>query len=254
MQTISQEEITIIPKYAGLLKFGEYQHMLNFYEKGEMYFNTFDFFRKLEITGDGRADKNEYCTYHYSGEGIQSLRLKMFPHGKENEAIEVVGGKDLIELTLNTNENVQYTHLYSLSAINLEWSIKNNCIIDSRNFAPKKDYVVPIFKSDVFIDRVIKEIEILDCNAKLGFVDYVDKKNYTGEMGPFRKFDNYSYQNEYRIALNLKKDNAFTIHIGSLADIAWEPQEIKKFYSSDCSIEYTIEQERIRQNITNQKI
>ena len=65
-------------KKAGLIKFGTYDHMKAFYEKGEMYFNTFKFFKDLEASGDGRADKNEYSSIHYSSEGLNSCCCSFF--------------------------------------------------------------------------------------------------------------------------------------------------------------------------------
>ena len=46
-------------KNAGLIQFGAYEQIKAFYEKGEMYFNNFKWFKDLEVKGDGRADKSE---------------------------------------------------------------------------------------------------------------------------------------------------------------------------------------------------
>ena len=41
-------DIKLSQKYAGSFKFEEYQHMLKFYQKGELYFDIFNFFKELE--------------------------------------------------------------------------------------------------------------------------------------------------------------------------------------------------------------
>lgn len=234
---------------AFFLKIGEYEHMKNLYEKGELYFNTFDFFRNLEYTKDGRADNNEYCYYHYAGEGIKEVVLKFYPDGRDKEPIKLDERNGLRELTISTGEQKEYTHIYSLSSIDVEWSLNNNCIIDDSNFADTKNYVVLIWNTKEFIHRVTQHLSKYKLKAK--FIEYVDKQSYTGEMGPFRKFKNYALQNEYRIAVKFNTKGPKIIHLGSLSDIAREPQDYKKFLNSDCRINYKLEEKIIEHKITN---
>ena len=234
------------------LKLGEYQHMKNLYEKGELYFNTFDYFRNLEYTNDGRADNKEYCAYHYAGDGIKDVSLRFYPNGRDKEPIKFVGGKELEELTITTGEEKEYTHLYSLSSIDLEWTLNNNFIIDNSNFADNKDFVVVIFNTKEFINRTVQHLQNYKLQTK--FVEYVDKKSYTGEMGPFRKFDNYALQNEYRIAVNFKTKEPQIIHLGSLNDIAHEPQSFREFINSDCSISFELDGKIVERKIMNLKL
>ena len=53
-------------------------------------------------------------------------------------------------------------------------------------------------------------------------VEYVNSESYKGEMGIFKKFDSYSWQQEYRIAIQAKKDKdiPFLLKIGSLEGVA----------------------------------
>lgn len=226
--------------------------MKNLYEKGELYFNTFDYFRNLEYTNDGRADNNEYCAYHYAGDGIKDVSLRLYPNGRDKEPIKFVGGKELEELTITTGEEKEYTHLYSLSSIDLEWTLNNNFIIDNSNFANNKDFVVVIFNTKEFINRTVQHLQNYKLQTK--FVEYVDKKSYTGEMGPFRKFDNYALQNEYRIAVNFKTKEPQIIHLGSLNDIAHEPQSFREFINSDCRISFELDGKIVERKITNLKL
>lgn len=235
--TKENKKIKLNNKRAGLLKFGAYEHMQKFYETGEMYFNTFDYFRHLEANGDGRADKDEYCFEHYSGEQIKNFRIKMRLKKEKNEMIIFEGGKDLKELTLYSSQQ-DYSHLYSLSFIDLEWSINNNFIIHPLNFAETKDYVVPILDSSEFLERVKNKLKNLNLNAKANYIEYVEKDSYSGEMGAFKKFSKYAYQNEYRIAVDFKSTTPEIIRIGSLSDIAKHPQSKEDFFNSDCEIGY----------------
>lgn len=254
METAKEnEKIKLNNKRAGLLKFGAYEHMQKFYETGEMYFNTFDYFRHLEANGDGRADRDEYCFEHYSGERIKDFRIKIQSKKRLGEMIVFEGGKDIKELTLYSNQQ-DYSHLYSLSYIDLEWSINNNFITSPLNFAETKNYVVPIFNSFEFLERVKNKLKSLDLDVKADYIEYVKKDAYSGKMGAFKKFSNYAYQNEYRIAVDFKSTNPEIIYIGSLADIAKPPQSKEKFFNSDCEIGYLLDGKLIKQKITNKNI
>lgn len=186
--------------------------MKNLYEKGELYFNTFDFFKNLEYSDDGRADNNEYCAYHYAGNGIKDVSLSFYTNGLDKDPIKLIGGKELEELTITTNKEKEYTHLYSISSIDLEWTLNNNFIIDNSNFANNKDFVVVILNTKEFINRLVQRLQKYKLQAR--FIEYIDKKSYTGVMGPFRKFNDYALQNEYRIAVNFKTKEPKIIRLG----------------------------------------
>lgn len=240
---------------AGLIKFGTLEHMKAFYEKGEMYFNTFKFFKDLEAKGDGRADKNEYASLHYSGNGLDNYSIKMFPTGHPELAVDLNRKNGLLGLTIDFGNDKEYSHLYSMSYLDLEEIITNNLIIDMRNFAPTKDYAVVIYNHEVFIDRFIETIKKkYRCNCKCTTVEYVDKNSYCGEMGAFRKFTEFSYQNEYRIAVNFNTLEPQTIYIGSLADIAAPPLNMEGFYKQKVKIEHKDKNGNIinTTNITNE--
>ena len=247
------KNIKLNNRRAGLLKFGSFEHMQKFYETGEMYFNTFDYFRHLEANGDGRADKNEYCLEHFSGERIKDFRIIIKSKKRNNETFILEGGKDLKELTFYSDQQ-NFSHLYSLSFIDLEWSINNNFIISSLNFAETKDYVVPIFNSSEFLERIKNKLRSLNVDVQADFIQYVKKDSYSGEMGAFKKFSNYAYQNEYRIAVNFNSTIPQIINIGSLADIAQPPQSKKDFFNSDCEIGYLLDGKFVKQRITNKII
>lgn len=73
-------------------------------------------------------------------------------------------------------------------------------------------------------------------------------------MGAFKKFSNYAYQNEFRIAVDFKTTTPEIINIGSLSDIAKHPQNKEDFFSSDCEIGYLLDGKLIKQKITNENI
>ncbi len=226
-------------KNAGLIKFGAYEHMKAFYEKGEMYFNTFKWFKELETTGDGRADKNEYCSVHYASNSLKNYSFEIYPEGHPEEAIKLNKENGLISLTLDFGNDKEYTNLYSLSYLKMDEILQNDLIISTRNFAPTKDYAVVIYDINAFFDKFTKAMrEKYKRCFKAKAIEYVDKNTYSGEMGAFRKFNNFTYQNEYRIAVNFNSLEPQKIYIGSLKDIASKPMNKKEFYQMPLKIEH----------------
>ncbi len=237
------------------IKFGSYEHMKAFYEKGEMYFNTFQYFKNLEKTEDGRGDKNEYASVHYAGEGIKNLTLKIFSNEDPDNIFYLEGGKDLKTFTLDYGDDKEFTHLYSFSYMDVDWILENDLLIDSRNFAKGKDYAVMIYDINKFNDMFLNKIKELKLAVSGNIVEYVDKNTYSGEIGAFRKFKDYEYQNEFRIAVNFNSSEPQKIYIGSLNKVAKPPVSIKEFYKNDCKISLLDKNGKMYMHtITNKKV
>jgi hypothetical protein len=60
-----------------------------------------------------------------------------------------------------------------------------------------------------------------------GLVKYIDYKDYNGPIGPFRKSNEYNFQNEWRLALIDSRDNMpnyldnYFLEVGALTDISF---------------------------------
>lgn len=50
-------------------------------------------------------------------------------------------------------------------------------------------------------------------------VEYVKRDTHDGQMGPFRKFEEFSYQNEFRFVLETGMNKPCRLLVGSLRDI-----------------------------------
>ncbi len=213
--------------YVGLLKFGEKKHMDMLYNEGLLYFNTFNYFINLEDNGDGRSDIYEATTEYYAGEGLNDINLiisdgyNTFPLTRENGTQSVA---------YNENRNV-YSHLYSMTYIDVNWTLKNNLLIDERNFANGKDYVVLIYDAVKFLERLKNKLNENNWKFNTGHIEYINPNNYSGRMGCFKKLNTFSYQNEFRIAISQNnKQTPITLSIGSIKDIAFCPLSKEEFY------------------------
>lgn len=233
---------TIIPNRILRLKFGTKEHVENLYRNGELYFNTFKYFKELEENGDGRADKREYIENYYAGTGLDTIEFSLNGHKLSKE-----GG--LCSLEMDYSGTKKYTHLYCMSYIDVHKTLETDLIIDERNFADGKDYVVIIHNVVEFKKRLLNKINKIQLCCQEGYIEYFDPLNYGGKVGCFRKTNDYEYQNEWRIAANFGNDKENIpqiINIGSLEDIAFPPVNKIEFYKQKLQIG-----ERV---ITNNKV
>ena len=219
--------------YIGLLKFGKKEHMEALYNEGLLYMNTFDYFINLEDNGDGRADKYEATTLYYAGDGVDDIKLTL---GSGDDKITLSREGGTLSIAMITDQPT-YSHLYSMTAIDTKWALENDLLLDERNFADGKDYVVIIHDCNKFIERLTNKLNENKGNSKLSFIEYIDEHNYSGQMGCFRKFDKFSYQNEWRCAvLQNGIKEPITITLGALADIAFTPRNKREFYEMNAKI------------------
>jgi hypothetical protein len=80
---------------------------------------------------------------------------------------------------------------------------------------------VAIFISNLpeFIQRVRRAAVVSKWAVAQGPVEYVERKTHDGLMGPFRKFDDYSYQSEFRFIFTTGKHIPLRLEVGNLRDI-----------------------------------
>lgn len=162
--------------YIGLLKFGKKEHMEAFYNEGLLYMNTFDYFINLEDNGDGRADKYEATTLYYAGDGVDDIKLTL---GSGDDKITLSREGGTLSIAMITDQPT-YSHLYSMTAIDTKWTLENDLLLDERNFADCKDYVVIIHDCNKFIERLTNKLNENKGNSKLSFIEYIDEHNYSG--------------------------------------------------------------------------
>jgi hypothetical protein len=97
-----------------------------------------------------------------------------------------------------------------------------------------------IFKNtQQFLSRVGTAAKNRGLRIEGRLVEYYDENEYSGEVGRFRKSSLFSYQSEYRIALETGTQGPFRFEIGDLSDITSEvlaldsADEILKFRPSE---------------------
>lgn len=219
--------------YLGLIKLGAKEHVFDLYDNGHVYLNTFEYFRAAEVNDDGRADVNEYITKYHAGEAMDPLEITLTATLNDGEIIDIplsrAGG--VSSIVMNCLEK-KYSHLFCMSLIDKDWISENGTILDRTNIAPGKDWMLIVQNIPEFNRRLklaIAQQGFGACEARP--IEYINAENYSGEVGCFKKFNTYSHQQEWRLAVNCpNKAEPQHLYLGSLADIAIRPFPAEKMY------------------------
>ncbi len=206
----------------GLIKFGEEKHIKDL-QKGLMYMNPIIFYEKIENT-NAIGDKDEGLGFHLLPEKIT---LTIDNH--------VIDSNDIVKpilLRINKEQNI---NIFCMYAITFDKLVEHNLdfILDKivKNFG---NYCLVITNRNKFLERVNNAIENINKTKEkkiemyekgFGLVEYVDKETYHGKIGVFRKFEEYEYQNEFRLALEVPNElrgekGEFRLKIGDISDIS----------------------------------
>jgi hypothetical protein len=188
-----------------LLRFGPRNFVEEFCYTGRLYMNTLNFFKTLEANDELRSDPSEGLISSHA-----ASKTQLFVESQGN----LLPIKNLIGQLKLSDKRDQEINVFSLYAIT-----ENIVDVDDRVFS-FGDCVALIQNSYEFLQRLKKALENSDWDYRVGLVDYVDKDNYSGEMGAFRKYSGLEYQSEFRIVIHAKKNAPLTdLYLGDLRDI-----------------------------------
>jgi len=200
------------------VKFISKDYVDSLVEEGLLYMNNVEYFRKIENKDSAlRGDKYEGNAFTY-----ESSKIELTYAGIE---LKTVGKIDI------TYGHELETNLYCLTAINDYDIIKAGYDLKlSDKFKQFGDKAVLIPGSEIreFCNRVKKTAEKDKnirshpvCEYITSPVEYVDRDKHHGPVGIYRKFKEYSWQYEWRIAIkqNFQKGAYEHFKIGSIKDI-----------------------------------
>jgi len=219
----------------GLLKFGKAGNIAKLVEHGELFFNTVEYFQRNYQDGASRFrfDRFEGSSHLYQQKDLVKVTIAgrdYKPYGKGDP------------LLLYVDKENYFTHICCFTEV-----VNEPLVIEGtpRMFDPSMfqfgDAAAFVLDMKAFMDRILefvkesKDIALL----KADHVAYFDANSYSGETGAFRKAEAYSYQHEFRIALNTTVEDSYTMKIGSLSGIAFGPidkSDIKNVIENDQAI------------------
>jgi hypothetical protein len=206
-----------------LIKFHENRYINPFYEEGLIYMNTLPYFQQIKDK-QIRGDKCENLT-----SVLQPNKVKVLING-----IEITDIISPITIYNSPDDLNKFTHVFSMvSLCNGDRTRKDNKIFDERvrNFG---DMLVVIFNLKEFFNRLVKKLNYFKKNGdilsfKMDRVFYININNYHGQMTAFHKVNEYSWQQEWRLAITaINVNNPFQFEIGNIADIS-KKMDVKDF-------------------------
>jgi len=195
-----------------LFRRGKTEHIKNLFEKGELYLNTVDFIRNCD-TNEERSDPNDSILKR---QFLGDVKVKICDIGQDMEKFGIpLNGHGCV---LNF-EGINKGNIFCLSGIYTKDLIDN---IEVTEFKTKSfgESLIVISNPRKFIQRVKSALlKAGYSEIKYGPVQYYPS-DYSGYIGPFKKHQNFSPQNEFRFFVPNIEDKPIIINIGSLKDIA----------------------------------
>jgi hypothetical protein len=205
----------------GLFKFFSREGYRDDFLKGHLYFNSLNYFRKVEASDVfGQNDPYECCKI------FQPNSIKVF--FGQLELKDLAG-----PVSICYNEDVLKSYIMCFSTIRFDSQKQYASLDDLKRdvlFSEKMinygKHAVVIPRMELFVERLKKAALKKNLDFAMGPVNYYDfaKDNVLDEYpkNAFRKRREFSYQREFRFLLR-KKDavNEYvTLEVGDLSDIA----------------------------------
>jgi hypothetical protein len=179
-------------------------HRVNDFLDGNLYMNTVDYFASLEKSDAVRADDDE---------GVdESLQVKEVAIANENGEYIPIGG--IINPILYRSHDPKDLNIFCMYALPNTLGHR----LDERNLGFGEIGVV-LTNAKEFVERFRKAAIASGRQPGHGLIEYVDKFTYHGPMGPFRKFDKFSYQCEFRLMVDGGDATPLVLSIGDIRDI-----------------------------------
>lgn len=189
------------------LKFGQVHNIKELYHNGIVFMNSIEYFRRLDDNGI-RGD---------SYEGINNIIN--FPSGKFSiPSINYEGTFKSFHIKGAYEES--YGNIYSMYCISSNgWKTPAEFYIDPRvrKFGSS---CLMIKRTDVFLNRVTKELNRLNLKFRHGFISYYNKQQINRSVHVFEKPNEFEYQKEFRIYIQREASDSIILNIGSLEDIS----------------------------------
>lgn len=171
---------------------------------GNIYMNTNVHFTEIESSDTVRHDVHE---------GISAaLQVKELSIANAQGEWVPIGGilNPVIQRKPN-QEKINILCLYTLSNF-------GNEVFDERNLNFGSAAII-VKDPKEFIFRMSQAAKLNDKKLYQGPITYVPKESYHGEMGPFKKFENFLFQQEFRFVLTNGTGRPCTLKIGDIRDI-----------------------------------
>jgi len=189
----------------GIFRFGRQPHIEEFSKLGRLYMKPISYFRELE-RDHLRGDPVEGTTWTMPS---SKAELQVEVHGEFQTIPGITGA---VRFSSDRDSTLNVFCMYALRLKHRE------TLIDPRNFTFGDTYAT-LLDADEFLRRVQRASIPPGQQLQYRLVEYVSPTEYLGPMGAFRKFANFEYQSEFRIAVVPGTGGDFGLDVGDLSDL-----------------------------------
>lgn len=172
---------------------------------GNLYMNTDAYFSIMDVADSVRADTDEGADKAWQ---IKEIAIA----DKNGKWVPIGGVESPVIYRYGNKEGINILCMYTLT------DLEDFCF-DERNLS-FGDIAILIKDAKEFVNRFKSAAESAGKRLLHGPVKYMNKGKHHGLMGPFKKFDTYSYQSEFRFVLFGGGEEAIKFPIGDIRDIS----------------------------------
>jgi hypothetical protein len=209
-----EEAVELEDPVLALMKFGAAEHVSDLRVHGNLYMRTIASFRDLEADAL-RHDPHEGATRCWQPSEV-SVQMK--------QADEWVGIEGIAGPIVYTDGSTGSGNMFCMFALRESHAeelfaghSKQLVDVASLQFG---DSALVLTDGDEFVRRVLAAAECEGLELHSGLVEYVNEDEYSGTLGPFRKFSRFAIQSEFRIVTRPEYRPVRMLTVGSLEDIS----------------------------------
>jgi hypothetical protein len=187
-----------------LIKFGKLEHLQQLRDEGFLYMNNLPYFWNIEDE-ELRGDPFDCAVQVIRGPKVTMV----MPDGNEVTVCRDYTAK----IRPSEPEKINIFCMYALRPL-----IEGAFPVDKKN-QRFGDHALILMNRDEFIQRLESSLKSQRIVGDAELVEYVNDE-HSGKLGPFRKFNRFSYQYEWRLVCYDGLGEPRKIRIGSIRDIS----------------------------------
>ena len=174
---------------------------------GEIYFNTDKYFSALDSKDKVRSDPDEDIDESWQ---IKEISIQEKESG---EYIPIGGVISPAKYRYGKRQQLNILCVYVLL-------YRNDFEIDDR-ILEFGDTAIVIRDAIEFTKRLHRAANEIGLSVKQQPIEYVEKAKYQGVMGPFRKYETFRYQSEFRYLLGPGNGEPIKLQVGDLRGLCF---------------------------------
>lgn len=186
----------------------------NMFLDGKLRMMSLEYYRKKENDENGRKDKYEGTKLLWQGENTVIVI----------DGHEISNADGLVSFVMRSMDHEKNTKICCCSLL----PINNNIEVLENLLKFRLPYCVLFTNPNEFVLRFRRAAQ--NMKYAMGRISFFDEKTYNGDLNAFMKPVSFSWQNEFRLTLEVNTDDPYILNLGDLHDIAvvFETNELVK--------------------------